>query len=121
MASKADFGVITMENEKKAFVRTLCTISATMASISFVGIGIIILIYYQTKEAVWQVTAYGGILSVSCFALSTVYGLYQLYPKKKRKFDETIHMLTLAFFILGLLFFAMMMFSLISAFRPWYF
>ena len=109
-----------MEDEKKAFVRTLCTISATMASICFVGIGIIIMIYYQTKEEVWQVTAYGGILSVSCFALSTVYGLYQLYPKKG-KFDKTIHMLTLAFFVLGLLFFAIMMLFLIRAFRPWYF
>lgn len=119
MDSKADFGVITMEDEKKAFVRTLCTISATMASICFVGIGIIIMIYYQTKEAVWQVTAYGGILSVSCFALSTVYGLYQLYPTKG-KFDKTSY-LPLAFFVLGLFFFAMMMFSLIMAFRPWYF
>jgi len=39
-----------MEDEKKAFLRTLCTVSTTMASISFVGIGIILTIYYQTKE-----------------------------------------------------------------------
>ncbi len=56
--------VITMRDEAKPFMRTLCTVSATMASLRFVGVGIIITIFYQTKETAWRWVAYSGGVAV---------------------------------------------------------
>jgi hypothetical protein len=106
-----------MQDEKKEFVKTLCTISVTMASISFVGVAIIMTIYYQTKLGGWLDTAYGGILAVSFFAMTSIFALIQLYPRKK-KTDKTIWHLTLTSFVIGWVMFGVMMYTLIQAFRP---
>lgn len=118
MAPGADFEVITVRDEMKPFLRTLCTISATMASLCFIGVGIILTILYETKNTVWKTVAYFGAMSVLSFAFASIFALVLLYPKLKKPKEEKKRMLgwTIGMFAVGWIFFFVLISTLILAF-----
>lgn len=118
MVSGVEFEVITMQDEMKPFLRTLCTISATMASLCFIGVGIILTIFYKTENTAWKTVAYFGAMSVLAFAFASVFALVLLYPKLKQSKKEKKRMLgwTLAMFAVGWLFFFVLISTLILVF-----
>jgi hypothetical protein len=72
-----------MLEDMKNFMKTLCTISATMASISFLGISIIMTKFYPTTNIYWKLLGVYGAISVIAFAIASYYSLTSLYPKSK--------------------------------------
>lgn len=108
---------MVIQNEKNAFVRTLCFVSATMASMCFVGVGIILTILYETKLGVWKDVAYFGAMSVFLFAATSVFALILLYPKLKAAKKEKTQLLklTVGMFVAGWIFFFILISALIWA------
>lgn len=79
--------------EFREFLRTVCTISAMMASISFVGVSILISIYSPSGvigSEVWNFVAYAGVAAVFAFAVASINALRALdpYAKKWSKSDK---------------------------------
>lgn len=76
-----------MPDEKKAFMRTLCLVSATMASLCFVGVSVIISVYFNLPENVsvitkkaWLNVANMGVIAVALFATTSFGILFALFP-----------------------------------------
>lgn len=72
--------------EFREFLRTVCTVSAMMASISFVGVSILILIYSPsgvTAPGAWKDVAYFGIAAVFGFSATSILSLIAIDPQKK--------------------------------------
>lgn len=70
---------MSTQDEKKAFVRTLCLVSVMMASVCFFGVSIIISIYFNLPEnvsesakAAWLNVANAGIFAVIIFAVTSL-------------------------------------------------
>lgn len=103
-----------MEDEKKAFIRTLCTISTTMASLCFVGVGVIITIFYETKEAAWKEVAYSGAAAVLFFATASVILLGYLGLRKPKNY-KFLWRGAIFIFVLGWLCFFILISTLIRA------
>lgn len=79
--------------EFREFLRTVCTVSAMMASMSFVGVSILILIYSPlgaTVPGAWRDVAYFGIVAVFGFAWTSITALVGLGPKVKGLTEKEI-------------------------------
>jgi accessory gene regulator protein AgrB len=114
MALGANFGVMTMPDDTKVFIRTLCTISATMASISFIGVSIIITKFYPTTNTVWRLLGIYGAISVVMFAAASFFALMSLALKSKDKERRLLYAsVTFGF---GWAFFLILTLSLVAAF-----
>ena len=81
-----------MQEDMKSFMRLLCTISATMASVSFFGVSVIMSIYFNLPEnvpasakAAWLNAANTGIVAVVLFAFTSLSILFSLFPKMKEE------------------------------------
>ncbi len=82
--------------EFKEFLKTVCIVSATMASISFVGVSILVLIYSPsgvTATGAWRDAAYFGVAAVFGFAIVSILTLIVLDPKivrweSKKRVDQ---------------------------------
>jgi len=79
--------------EFREFLRTVCVVSAMMASISFVGVSILISIYSPSGvigSEVWNIVAYVGVAAVYVFAIASINALRALdpYAKKWSKGDK---------------------------------
>lgn len=77
-----------MRDDKKTFIRTLCAVSATMASLCFVGVSIILSVYFDLPEDVsasareaWLRAANTAIMAVILFACTSLGALMLLFPK----------------------------------------
>jgi hypothetical protein len=105
---------MTMRENMETFMKTLCTISATMASISFLGISIILTKFYPTTNAVWKWLGIYGAISVIMFAVASFFSLMSLHPKSK----DNDRNLTNAIwtFIVGWAFFFVLILVLLGAF-----
>lgn len=84
--------------EFREFLRTVCVVSAMMASISFVGVSILVLIYSPSgvvEAGPWKDVAYYGIVAVYGFAATSIITLIALDPRLKvlgqKKVKEFIH------------------------------
>jgi len=81
-----------MQEDMKSFLRLLCTISATMASVSFVGVSVILTIYLEIQQSspdvikeAWLRAANTGMVSVAFFAFTSFAILFYLFPKTKEE------------------------------------
>lgn len=76
----------TDAKEFREFLRTVCIVSATMASMSFVGVSIIISIYPPsavTGAGAWRNVAYLGVVAVFGFSATSIAALIWLDPTLK--------------------------------------
>ncbi len=94
-----------MRNEEKDFLRTLCTVSATMASLCFVGVGVIITILYESKEEAWKGVAYSGAVAVLFFAAASVSALAYLGSKKPKEHKTLLRVAPILFAVGWICFF----------------
>lgn len=72
--------------EFREFLRIVCIVSATMASMSFVGVSILISIYSPlgiTEAGPWKRVAYMGIIAAFNFSFTSIFALIRLGPKVK--------------------------------------
>lgn len=109
--------MITVQDDKKTFVRTLCTLSVTMASLCFIGISVVLIIFYETKISELVGVAYSGVMSVFSFTTASIFALVLMYPKKRSKEEkELILRFALLLFALGWAFFFILISALMWAF-----
>lgn len=107
-----------MRDDTKTFFMTLCVVSTTMASLCFVGVGIILTIFYKTENTAWKTVAYYGAMSVLLFAAASIFALSSFYPKliKSKEEKGRALKLTTLFFALGWVFFFILISALIITF-----
>ena len=107
-----------MRDETKPFLGILCVVSTTMASLCFVGVSIILTIFYKTENTAWKAMAYYGTISVFLFAAASIFALVLLYPvlKISKKGKRQTLKITIAMFAAGWIFFFILISTLIRAF-----
>lgn len=72
--------------EFREFSRTIGVISATLASIGFVGVSILVLIYSPAgvvTPGLWKIAAGFGVASVSIFSVTSIVALFGTDPARK--------------------------------------
>jgi hypothetical protein len=75
-----------LEKEFKEFLRTICLLSATMASLSFVGVSIFASMQLSAGTAEWKNVAYIGVVAAFSFAVLSILSIIDLDPMRKRSF-----------------------------------
>lgn len=90
------------------FGKFLSTISATMASLSLVGVSIILTIFYKVGLEIWKTVAYWGAFAAFLFAGASILAFMVTHPLtriSKRSKKLVLNLATSAFFLGWLLFF----------------